>query len=235
MSKLLFFTISLLLLTPAVFAFSPPQTTHLKLWLNADAGITKNGNDVVTAWADQSGNNRTVNVIGQPLWQASGTGYASTIAFDGTSCFTTSTFALNNITIFSVMQSTNNTGRRLYSHGNMPSMMDYMHLSIVDQNGPNTFAGQVGFRWSGKNYSAATSLADGTFKIVRQRCGTTHASNMLAINGVDATLEDQEYFTSDPGSTPYGSYAFNVGADYYGSNKFIGQLAEILVYDSAFD
>ena len=36
--------------------FSPIDIAGISLWLKADAGLTVDGNDFVTAWADQSGN-----------------------------------------------------------------------------------------------------------------------------------------------------------------------------------
>ena len=36
--------------------FSPIDIAGISLWLKADAGVTVDGNDFVTAWADQSGN-----------------------------------------------------------------------------------------------------------------------------------------------------------------------------------
>jgi len=48
-----------------------PIGTNIKLWLKADVGITKDENDYVSVWSDQSGNgNDATQSIGssQPLW-----------------------------------------------------------------------------------------------------------------------------------------------------------------------
>jgi len=42
-------------------AFSPTDISGLKLWLKADAGVTMDGANNVTSWADQSGNNISFN------------------------------------------------------------------------------------------------------------------------------------------------------------------------------
>lgn len=50
-------------------SFSPTDLDSLKLWLKADAGVTKDGSDNVTGWADQSGygNDASVAVVA-PTW-----------------------------------------------------------------------------------------------------------------------------------------------------------------------
>jgi hypothetical protein len=52
-------------------SFHPKQVRNLKLWYRADLGVTKDGSDRVSAWADQSGNGYNASQgTGslQPLW-----------------------------------------------------------------------------------------------------------------------------------------------------------------------
>ncbi|MCC7260144.1 MAG: hypothetical protein IT567_03850 [Alphaproteobacteria bacterium] len=67
-------------------AETPPDINGLKLWLKADAGITKDGSNKVSAWAGQSG---TLNPASQgtatkqPLWVSGGLNGYPVIRFDG--------------------------------------------------------------------------------------------------------------------------------------------------------
>jgi hypothetical protein len=46
--------------------FSPSDLDSLVLWLKADAGVTKDGSNYVSSWADQSGNgNNATQATGQ--------------------------------------------------------------------------------------------------------------------------------------------------------------------------
>lgn len=68
---------------PAYGGFIPTHLPGCVLWLRADLGITKDGSDRVSAWADQSGLGHDVTQgVGseQPLWEAT--------AFNGYPCVT---------------------------------------------------------------------------------------------------------------------------------------------------
>ena len=57
--------------TETITTKTPDQVTGLWQWLKADAGITKDGSDLVSAWADQSGGGRNVTqgtAANKPLW-----------------------------------------------------------------------------------------------------------------------------------------------------------------------
>jgi len=58
----------------------------LSLWLKADAGVTLSGSDV-TAWADQSGNGRTVTLANSPSFTASSINSRPTVDFNGSTQF----------------------------------------------------------------------------------------------------------------------------------------------------
>jgi len=78
--------------------FSPTDIAGLSLWLKADAGVTLSGSDV-TAWADQSGNGRTVTLTNSPNFTASSINSRPTVDFNGSTQFAdalTPTFVGNN-------------------------------------------------------------------------------------------------------------------------------------------
>jgi len=68
--------------------FVPTDIAGCQLWLKADAGITKDGNNYVSQWADQSGNNNhAVQATGsaQPLWVDNQLNGNPTLRFNGSS------------------------------------------------------------------------------------------------------------------------------------------------------
>lgn len=69
---------------------SPDEFANLWGWWQADAGITKDGSDLVSNWADQSGNGRDlVQATGanQPTWIDAQQNGLPSIDFDGTASF----------------------------------------------------------------------------------------------------------------------------------------------------
>ena len=77
-----------LLLLGSAAPKSPDAVTGLWQWLKADAGITKDGSNNVSAWADQSGGGRNMTQAtgaNQPLWVDGGAfnGLLPALDFDG--------------------------------------------------------------------------------------------------------------------------------------------------------
>lgn len=70
--------------------FNPLSISGCILWLKADVGITKDGGNLVSNWADQSGNSNDVaqaTGTNQPLWVDSAYASKPTIRFDGVDNF----------------------------------------------------------------------------------------------------------------------------------------------------
>lgn len=97
-------------------AWQPTDIAGCQLWLKADAGITKDGSNYVSQWADQSGNgNHAVQATGiaQPLWVADGgvsVNNQPVISFDGNDYFSlgdTLDFSTNGQTIYIICKTLN--------------------------------------------------------------------------------------------------------------------------------
>lgn len=68
--------------TAAGFAASDPRAYGTPVWWHeASLGVTKNGSNIVSSWADQSGNGNTVTSGAGPLWVATGAGSRPYIEF----------------------------------------------------------------------------------------------------------------------------------------------------------
>lgn len=65
--------------------FYPSDLNGLALWLRADAGVTYDGSNNVSAWADQSGNGKNATATGtqRPLYVSSDINGMPVISFDG--------------------------------------------------------------------------------------------------------------------------------------------------------
>ena len=97
------------IISPAAAVFSPTDIVSLELWLDAAQGVTKDGSDFVSAWADQSGNG--VDFVSastsRPLWQASRFNSLPGIVADGSNDYMDATGeSISNaaIHIFAVCQ-----------------------------------------------------------------------------------------------------------------------------------
>jgi len=101
----LFFTSQSKLLIPV-----PLQISDCQLWLNAGLGVTYDGSDLISAWADQSGNGNHATASGtsRPKFIASSALFNNepTVEFDGINDFLTGTIIPNlntsDFTIFIV-------------------------------------------------------------------------------------------------------------------------------------
>jgi len=66
--------------------FSPADVAGIMFWYDAALGITKDGSDLVSAWADQSGNDYHLlqaTDTNKPLWQADQKNGYPAVQFDG--------------------------------------------------------------------------------------------------------------------------------------------------------
>jgi hypothetical protein len=75
------------IMATAVKPFVPSSLSGLSLWLKADVGVTTSGSNV-TAWADQSENNRNVTAVVSPTFVASAINSKPAIQFSGAQSLT---------------------------------------------------------------------------------------------------------------------------------------------------
>ncbi len=93
--------------TVAPIPFSPADLPNLALWLKADAGITKDGSNYVSAWADQSGNGNNATQgsgLAQPLWVDGVLNNKPVLRFDGVNDFMQFNEISNARTLFFVIK-----------------------------------------------------------------------------------------------------------------------------------
>jgi hypothetical protein len=81
--------------------FSPKSVAGLTLWLDASdvSTITKDGSNLVSTWADKSGNTRNFTGAGaaKPTWTAGGLNGKDCITFDGAATYVARASAISTI------------------------------------------------------------------------------------------------------------------------------------------
>ena len=147
MKKIIIFLIlEASLLTTNVYA-QLPVTTNLQLWLKADAGITKDGTNNVSAWADQSGNSHHAdqsNSTAQPLWVDNVINGKPVIRFDGNSDVMTTDVNGPGGTEFTFFVVAKSNGQRIISYNDNNGYVLYSYLvtgNFIISNDGGAFGG----------------------------------------------------------------------------------------------
>lgn len=145
-------------------AWSPSSTPGLVAWFDAGAGITKDGSNNVTAWADVSGNGYVLsNVLGnQPVYSATGwNGTLPSLTHSSANWLACATAPLSTLSngilqtwsVLATCQATSNTnyrvigawddtlGNQTYSFGVDPSHHIYNNDGTIIASGSNTIDG----------------------------------------------------------------------------------------------
>lgn len=204
----------------------------MQLWLKADAGVTKDGSNKVSAWADQSGNggNATESTSSiQPTWVTSGLNGQPVLHFDGTdeldgqAGFNSAT---SDTTIFVVSKRTAMTAWGAPFSFNAGGAKGNPLLTW--NNTTNTFgANNSGVTAVGVYVDLSAAPSDAYVHEYR-RSGTG-----LSIRSVGGTLAVESDGTQSWTPTANANGAYFVGRHYTGGNLLNGDVAEVIVYNRA--
>lgn len=210
-----------------------PPSSGMKLWLKADAGVTKDGSNVVSTWADQSGLGNDVSqttASNCPLWVDSTLNSKPVIRFvgDGTS----SSDALSRTSI----SFSGASGITMVVVGKLNA--GAISFSTFVSYGYDTDAYYIR-KYSANNYWQGVGNVLGS-------CNITNAFRILEADLVDSTdvVTLYEAGTSVATGSKTGSLLssgfLNIGAVKYwwggynwGNSALTGDIAEILIYDHA--
>jgi hypothetical protein len=203
----------------------PTSIGGLKLWLKADALALADGT-AVSSWTDSSGlgNNATQGTgANQPIFKTSILNSLPIIRFDGTNSFLTHALSVSaDCTIFLVMKRTGGPNTYQVPFVAIPPSTSYHPIVVAH--------GTAGTDLWGTNNGASTEVygsAATTFKVFTMRL----ASNVVSLFGNGAT--------ENAGTSLVGYYSGDatdrrfVGSTSGAANRFGGDIAEIIVYDSA--
>jgi hypothetical protein len=202
-------------ISPAAAVFLPTDLANLELWVRSDLGITKDGSDFVSNWADQSGNGRDfAEATNKPLWVDSLVNGEAAVRFDGSNDLLTASswsqalpvhvfLVVNQKTWVSedgVWGGTATSGQRLFQFSATPGL--------------KTNAGTAS--------TAAVSLATGTFGLVYSYHNSS-SENWIALNDGAESANTADIGTTAPGG-------FRLGVGYGGSAGFSNiEIAEFMV------
>ena len=183
--------------------------TGLQMWLKADAGVERDGSNVVSAWRDQKPNGTPNDLLqavtaAQPLYVENAVGgNRPTIRFDGASDYLQFTTRLTSIrTVFWVIRET-------------PGAPAAPHFLLADSATFQFFAGNATI-WHSVNASPA--VRDGQLSIDGQAVDGLVAPRPQVMSVVSLVTNGD-------------AIADNFSRDRGGSSYWVGDLSELLIYD----
>jgi alpha-tubulin suppressor-like RCC1 family protein len=192
--------------------------TGLKLWLRSDAGITKNANNLVSLWRDQSpaGNNAAQAVTGNsPLFVANGWSGKPVIRFNGsTSSMNGALSVSSQMSVFAVAAEGNLSGfKRIINNEG------HFFLGAAPDGNFASFYGNGSW---GTTQSHPFALSPGQFAILES---VNNGSDSSYVNGqlIETRVNPMTAFTS----------GFELGRHVAGIQYWDGDIVELLVYDGA--
>ena len=189
----------------------------LKLWLRADAGITKDGNNNISSWLDQSGHGfpaSQTNSSNKPVWVSSVAGGLPAVYFDGNNRF----FSLPDV------MSTATAGELfvvLRTEGDPNPPRGFMRF------GSQT-AGDILYPYQGQIYDAfgsTTVKLEGTPPVPLTQYHLYNASSKAG--EWTARINQQLQYTTSTNMAGFTTTP-TIGAYYY---SFYGYMSEIVIYD----
>ena len=213
---------------------NPATITDLQAWFDASAGVTKDGSDIVSAWADQTPLSTEVAVAEGtlPVWMASAINGQPGIHFDGNDRLHNDRFATVNpiqgpdLTVFVVAQragvTTNTSTATFFQQGQTHDFNNVESVVLAYEGGGGTQLQP--YRIGAK--STATHPGNG--------------SPYIFATVFDGT-NDTSYLNARA-QTPVGSTGsfdidhINVGQRYEGGsfvNGYNGAVGDLIVYDRA--
>jgi alpha-tubulin suppressor-like RCC1 family protein len=192
--------------------------TGMKLWLRSDAGITKNANNLVSLWRDQSpaGNNAAQAVTGNsPLFVANGWSGKPVIRFNGsTSSMNGALSVSSQMSVFAVAAEGNLSGfKRIINNEG------HFFLGAAPDGNFASFYGNGSW---GTTQSHPFALSPGQFAILES---VNNGSDSSYVNGqlIETRVNPMTAFTS----------GFELGRHVAGIQYWDGDIVELLVYDGA--
>lgn len=203
---------------PVLAGFLPTDLPNLEAWVRSDLGVTKDGSDFVSNWADQSGNGRDfTEATNKPLWVDSLINGEAAIRFDGSNDLLTASswsqalpvqvfIVLNQKTWVSedgIWGGTATSGQRLFQFSSSPD---------IRAN-------------SGVASTGTASLATGTFGLVYSYHNSS-TENWIALNDGVETANVANIGTTAPGG-------FRLGIGYGGAAGQANiEVAEFMVFSA---
>lgn len=221
--------------------FSPLCIDGLKLWLKADAGVTKDESNYVSSWADQSGNGNTFtqsNGSYQPLYEAGVLNGKPAIKFDGSNDYmiknTLDLSGTKDVTIFIIFKTLNTATNQSVFQQSYYSTSKYYAIrltqSVADYDMYCQIQGSTGSNAGIHRDEAALNTFD-----VRHWFFCNNRALADKYEYWKGNVE--QVMTTDPSlnnTNDWGNAQSTLGSLYYAgySAPFDGYICEILLYNN---
>ena len=214
--------------------------TGMKLWLRADAGVTKDGSNKVSAWADQSGNSANgsqANSANQPTWVDNVINGQPVLRFDGTNDHIQGTNNGYNpsggdYTIFVVhRRSSSAAWTGVFTYNNTSGVQGApiaSWINATDQFGVNA----AGISATGVSVNLSGAPSDVYLSTIQRKGGTAGNGGALQVRSVSDWLLLQASGTQS--WTSGSSAGYTVGRHWWQAadeHYLNGDVAEVIVYD----
>lgn len=211
-------------------AFTPTDIAGLQLWLKADS-LSLSDNDPISTWTDSSGNgnNATGTLTARPLYKTNIINSLPVVRFDGSNdnLVITDVNGLDltgDQSIFVVMSTSDATGAIVSHHNSGAPFTGWTFaVGIITPANNNKLAYWSNGKGSWVN-DAGTTAAN----------GSPHLASVIRTSGSITFYTDGTAGSTNTGHSN-GSSSANIflGQTADGLNVLAGDIAEILVYDSA--
>lgn len=223
-------------------AWSPTDIAGCELWLDAEQGITKDGSNYVSTWADMSGNgNDAAQGTGdyQPLWVDATLNGKPVIRFDGLNDYLTEFTQLGkpvNYTIFMVGKIVNIGAAGTFC-GSIDDSVNLetswglirsIYNGVPDGTLDYLFGGGVAPHYSYGMTTTAT-LSSNVYALIAQKYTTTNDYTDYWVNSNSKAITKIEHSAHSTNGTGY-NFKIGGGAPWEQLN---GDIAEIIIYNSA--
>lgn len=213
---------------------SPGGVTGASVWLKADAGVSKDGSDLVSLWDDQTSNHADATQstsTAKPLFVAAQLNGLPILRFDGNSDFLNlpNGFAdfTAGLTAFIVAKPTSNaSGARFFEFSTSSSGNN--RIIIARNSSTNTLAYRTNSGGS-PNFADALPVNEAHFWTLRHAAGAAGASTTAEVWKSGDSLG-----TGNAPIPPNITRTLNrIAVASNGSNKFKGDLAEFILFPRA--
>ena len=201
-----------------VVTFVPTDIAGCLLWLRSDLGITKDGSDKVSQWADQSGNSNHASQSTdskKPIWTANQLNSNPSLIFTNTSqqyLSLVSNISLNALTCFVVWKASN-AGGLVFGGANGDGFYRYTSTNIRLRTAANETYAQFTVTNLG-NYSIIVvhRNADSAFFTLRQN-GVEKATDDAVVGNMNTDyIGYRDGFYLNGGIVECGLYNSNIGS-----------------------
>ena len=210
-----------------IYRWTPSTPVNgLKLWLKADAGVTKDANNQISAWADQSGNgnNALQSTLGnQPLWVGSAVNGKPVVRFDGANDVITAAGVTGTMNAFTVIWITN------------PAQLSSYNQTLVASGGSSQFQSQNLGQGSAQVGIGSTAMTQGNGAgqiPLDTIVPNTWQRFAFTMNGGPAAFYKNGALVASKNMTlPSAWTGFQLGVN--SGDTINGDLPEVLVYNRA--